>query len=320
MPLIITESEVASLLTMRDCIDALESAFKRQSEGMVENHPRRRLHPPDGLLHCMEACDLGLGRMGLKVYTSFRPKARFLVLLYDVANGDLLAIIEADKLGQMRTGAATGVAAKYSARTNAKVLGLFGAGWQAETQALAIAEVRKLDRILVYSRTPEKREEFANKLRGQVSATVEPVHSSDLVLAAADIIVTATTSKSPAFDGALLRPGTQINAVGSNSLAKAEIDVTTVARADRVIVDSIEQSKVESGDLVAPIELRKIRWEQIRELHEVVSGKVPGREFDEEITLFKSNGLAMEDVAAASLVYDRARERGIGQEIAMWNG
>jgi alanine dehydrogenase len=314
MALLITESEVAELLTMRDCIDALEGAFMRQAEGLVENLPRRRLHPPDGLLHCMEACDLGLGRMGLKVYTSFRPKARFMVLLYDSGNGDLLATIEADKLGQMRTGAATGVATKYMARKNASVLGLFGAGWQAETQALAVAEVRELSRILVYSRTPEKRQEFTGRLERMLAAEVIAADDPELVLAEADIVVTATTSKIPVFDGSLLRPGAHVNAVGSNSLAKAEVDVTTASRADRVVVDSIEQSKIESGDLLAPIELRKIRWEQVRELHEVVSGLYPGREADDEITLFKSNGLALEDIAAASLVYERAR----GREIGLW--
>src|SRR5258708_37171645 len=122
-------------------------------------------------------------------------------------------------------------------------------------------------------------------------------------MAESDIVVTATTSKTPVFDGSLLRPGTHVNAVGSNSLAKAEVDVTTVTRADRVVVDSIEQSKKESGDLLAPVELRKIRWVQVRELHEVVTGGDPGRESDEEVTLFMSNGLALEDIATASLVY-----------------
>src|SRR5256714_15631316 len=156
MALFITESEVAALLTIGDCINALEAAFKRQSEGLVENHPRRRLHPPDGLLHCMEAYDLGLGRMGLKVYTSFRSKARFMVLLYDSGNGDLLAMIEAEKLGQTRTGAATGIATKHMARKDSTVLGLFGAGWQAQTQALAVSGGGGPSRIVVFRRALEK--------------------------------------------------------------------------------------------------------------------------------------------------------------------
>lgn len=318
MPLLLTEQDVAELLTMSDCVGALEAAFQRQQTGQVMNHPRRRLHVPDGTFHCMEAADLGLGRMAIKAYASFRPRTRFLVLLHDTTNGDLLAIIEADRLGQMRTGAATGVATKYLAREDARTLGLFGAGWQAETQALAVAAVRPLDRIQVYSRTSDKRTAFAERMAVQLGIEVVPVESSEAALEDADIVVTATTTRTPLFDGKLLAEGTHVNAVGSNSLSKAEVDVTTVARAACVVVDSIEQSKLEAGDLLAPLEARKFRWEQAVELREIVSGVRVGRRDTEAITLFKSNGLALEDVAAASLVYDRAKAEGRGREVALW--
>src|ERR1051326_8079691 len=204
MPLLLTEADVAKLLDMPSCIAAVEEAFRRQDAGQVMNHPRRRLHPPDGLFHTMEAADLGLGRMAIKTYASFRPKTRFLVLLYDISNGDLLALIEADRLGQMRTGAATGAATRYMAREDASVLALFGAGWQAESQALAVAAVRSLQQIRVYSRTAATREEFAARVGAQIGLECVPADSPGAALDGADIVVTATTSRTPVFDGGLL--------------------------------------------------------------------------------------------------------------------
>ncbi len=316
--LLLTERDVAALLTMEDCIAALEESFRRQDAGMAINHPRRRLYVPEGTFHIMEAADLVARRMAIKAYASFRPATRFLVLLYDTASGDLLAMIEADRLGQIRTGAATGVATKYMARSDAKTLALFGAGWQAETQALAVAAARPLERIRVYSRTPERRADFVRRMKTAIQAEIAPADSPEQALEGADIVVTATTSRTPVFDGRLLAPGTHINAVGSNALSRAEVDITTVSRASRIVVDSLEQSRLEAGDLLAPVEARKLRWEQAHELREVVAGRRPGREKPEEITLFKSNGMALEDVAAASLVYEQARRQGMGREISLW--
>src|SRR5437763_135776 len=176
----------------------------------------------------------------------------------------------------MRTGAATGIATKYMAREDSRALGLIGAGWQAESQALAVSEARNLERILVYSRNPEKRAAFAERLGQITNVSSSAVASTEDLVAESDIIVSATTSRTPVFDGSLLLPGTHVNAVGSNSLARAEIDTETVKRASRIVVDSIEQSRVEAGDLLASIESRITRWEQIHELHEVVGGRHPG--------------------------------------------
>jgi ornithine cyclodeaminase/alanine dehydrogenase-like protein (mu-crystallin family) len=315
----LTEQDVAELLTMQECIQAVEDAFVRQDHGLVSNQPRRRLRVPAGLLHCMESADIGLGRMGVKVYTSFKAQTRFLVLLFDTESGEMLAMIEADRLGQMRTGAATGVATRHLAREDSAILCLFGAGWQAETQALGVAAVRKLKHVRVYSRTVERRQAFAERLSRQIDTEVIPADSAESAIDGADIIVTATTSRTPLFDGSLIRSGVHINAVGSNALTKAELDSTTVARADRIVVDSLEQARVESGDLLAAIESNRIRWEELVEVHEVVAGRRPGRSSSDEVTLFKSNGLALEDIAAASIVYDRALERKLGREIRLWS-
>lgn len=317
MARLLTEKEVESLLTMPDCIAALDDAFRHQAAGQVVNHARQRIYVPDGTFHLMQAADLTAHRLVVKAYASFRPKTRFLNLLYDTRTGDLLAILEADHLGRVRTGAATGVAARYMAREDADTLGLFGAGWQAETQAQAIAAVRPLKRILVYSRTPEKRDAFARRLAADLQIMVMPVKSPEEALRAG-IVVTATTSRQPVFDGANLLPGTLVCAVGANMLVRAEVDIETIARAACVVVDSVEQAQREAGDLLPAVEMRRFRWEQAVELKDVVSGRVAGRRDADDITLFKSNGIALEDVAAASLVYERAVAQGVGRDVAFW--
>lgn len=238
MPLLLTETDVARLLDMPSCIAAIEQAFLRHDAGQIINHPRRRLHAPDGLFHTMEAVDLGAGRMAIKTYSSFRPRTRFLVLLYDATTGDLLAMIEADRLGQMRTGAATGAATRYMARETASVLALFGAGWQAESQALAVAHVRALREIRVYSRRADARAEFAARMSDQIGVDCFSANSPETALEGADIIVTATTSRTPVFDGNLLGLGAHVNAAGSNSLAKVEVDIATVMRS--AVLSSIQ--------------------------------------------------------------------------------
>ncbi len=318
MPLFITESEVEQLLSVPLCIGALHASFANQAERSVINHPRRRLLLPGGTFHFMEAADLGLGRAAIKTYASYPPKTRFLVLLYDTATGDLLAIIEADRLGQLRTGAATGLATQLLSNDDASALAVFGSGWQAETQVLAIATVRKLTEIRVFSRSEEKRAAFASKMETALNTKCVAVESPAAALKGAHIIVTATTSRAPVFDGKDLEYGTHVNAVGSNMLSRAEIDITTVTRAKKIVVDSIEQAKMEAGDLLPAVDARKLRWEEVFELHQIVSGATIGRTGDEEITLFKSIGVALEDVAAASLVFDRAVEAGLGRQMEMW--
>jgi alanine dehydrogenase len=181
-----------------------------------------------------------------------------------------------------------------------------------------VAAVRPLRRVQVYSRSAERRREFARHLGGLIESEVAPVDTAAEALAGADIVVTATTSRVPVFDGTNLAAGTHVNAVGSNSLSKAEVDVATVARAGLVVVDSVEQARMEAGDLLAPVDARKFRWEQAVELREVVGGTRPGRTSPDEITLFKSIGIALEDAIAASLVYDRAVADGVGREIGLW--
>ncbi len=321
MALYLTEGDVGALLTMPEAIAALEAAFRRQAGGEVVNQPRRRLHLPNGTYHTMIAADLGLQAFGIKAYASFPPKTRFLLLLYSARNGDLLAIMEADKLGQMRTGAASGVATKWLARDpndGPLRVGIYGTGWQAETQLEAVCAARAVSEIVAYSRAAENRARFCKTMTERLGVPVRPAETSEAACRGLDVVITATSAREPVLRGEWLSPGTHLNIVGSNLLMKREVDDEAVRRADVIVVDSIEQSKLESGDLLAPFERRLFRWEQASELADVVGGRRAGRTRPEQITLFKSNGVALEDMAVACVVYEKAAALGVGQPFPMW--
>lgn len=315
MALFLTEDEVAELLPMAAALEAVEAAFKAQGLGLAINESRRRVRTPRGMLHIMSGAILPSGLLGFKAYTTFRSGSKFIFMLYSADDGRLLAVMQADKLGQLRTGAASGVATRYLARPDASVLGVIGAGWQAESQVEAICQVRPINLVRVYSRTPERRSAFAARMAERLGVRVEAVESALEAVKDADIVVTITTSREPVLLGEWLRPGMHINAAGSNSLLRRELDDEAVRRADLVFVDSKDQARIESGDLLGPIERGLISWEAVYELGQVVAGLHPGRQSADQITLFESHGLAIWDVAAAGAVYGRAREKGIGREI-----
>jgi ornithine cyclodeaminase/alanine dehydrogenase-like protein (mu-crystallin family) len=317
--LYLREAEVERLLTMEAALEAVEAAFRAQAEGLVANHPRRRLHPDRNVyFHYMAAADTSRGYFGMKLYSSAPAGVRFLVPLYQTETGALLALLEADCLGRMRTGAASGVATKYMARADAARVGILGSGHQAPTQLEALARVRRLAGVRVYSPSAERRRAFAERMSARLGLAVLPVETAERAVGEADIVVVCTSAKQPALQGAWLAPGAHVNAVGANFPQKRELDDVAVSRAGRIVVDSLEQSRDEAGDLIAPFQSDPERWREVRELSEVVAGKFPGRASDREITLFKSNGVALEDVAAAACVYERARAEGAGQWVKMW--
>src|SRR3712207_6122591 len=298
---------------MPSALSAVESVLRDQAEGRATNRARRRVALPKGGLNYMAAGAPETGAMGLKVYSVARSGARFYTMLFDPESGELLSILQSDKLGQMRTGAASGVATKHLAREDATTLGIYGAGWQAERQLEAVAAVRDLECVIVYSRREESRKAFAEKMGERLGMEVETTHAPDEP-AAQDIVVTATTSGEPVLLGEWLRPGTHVNAAGSNFLFKSEIDREVVRRASFVCVDSREEIGLEAGDLLHSLETGIILPEAIYELGQVISGQVKSRRGPEDITLFASQGLALEDLAAARVVYDRAIERGRSEE------
>src|ERR1044071_4589991 len=319
MTLLLKEKDVTELLDIRVAIEAVEEVLRDQAEGRATNRPRYRVSMPASQLHVMAAGDKRLGVAGAKIYAVSRKGARFLVLLYDGESGDMLAMIEADRLGQMRTGAASGVATKYMSRESADTLGVYGSGWQAESQMMAVCAVRQIKTARVYSRDAERREAFARRMSTLLRCEVVPVDSPEKAARGCSIIATATSAREPVLKGEWIEPGTHINAAGSNFLSKAEIDVDTIRRASVIVVDSIEQSRAEAGDLMPAIERGVISWESVTELGRIIAGLESGRTSADDITIFKSNGIALEDISTAFRLYNLARERGIGQNIELWS-
>jgi ornithine cyclodeaminase/alanine dehydrogenase-like protein (mu-crystallin family) len=319
MTLHISEAEVRSVLTMSIAIEAVEEISRKQANGEVIVHPRRRFElPAGGFFHYMAAADFKAGYVAMKQYTFVRGKIRFLVPLYEVATGDLVALIEADYMGQLRTGAASGVATKYLARPDARIAAIIGTGGQARTQLEAIAEVRKLETVRVHGRDPDRREKFAKEMNRRLGFPVIPAASAGEAVRGADIVCTATTASQPIVTGADLGTGVHINAIGANHAHKRELDDEAVASADLIVVDSVEQSRQEAGDLIIAFKGDEVCWTGVKKLSDVVAAKTAGRTSAGEVTLFKSNGIASWDLAVAMRVYALARDRGLGRRLPLW--
>ena len=318
MALFLTEDDVAGLLTMDMALEAVEEVFRLQAEGKATNSPRSRLRLPSGVFNLMSAAAPGLGVMGLKAYAVTRGNpTRFHVQLSSTETGELLAIMEASTLGQVRTGAASGVATKYMAREDASTVGIIGAGYQARSQLEAVCGVRDISAAKVYSRTSERRETFAAEMSERLGIAVSAVDSAASCVGDSDVVITITSSSRPVLNGEWLTPGTHINASGANHWMRTELDGEAVKRASVVVTDDVEQAKLECGDLIYPVERGIIRWEQVRNLSEVIAGRATGRNAADDITLFESQGLALEDIATGIRVYELAVERGVGQELAL---
>jgi alanine dehydrogenase len=319
MTLLLTEADVRSLLTMPVAIEVVEESLRLQGKGELILHPRRRIKMPDNaLLHYMAAADPLHGYIGMKIYTVTHGGARFVVPLFRSTTGEMAALIEADALGQIRTGAATGVATKYLANAKASSVGIIGTGYQARTQLEAVAVVRRLQRVRAYGRDPERRAKFCREMSERIGLSVGAASSSEEAVRGADIVITATSATQVVLEGAWLSPGMHINAMGANWPQKRELDAAAVGRADLVVVDSIEQSKMEAGDLIQAFGDDQSRWTTVQELGRIVVAQASGRTTADQITLFKSNGIAAWDLAAAVRVYEMAVARGMGQTVPLW--
>jgi ornithine cyclodeaminase/alanine dehydrogenase-like protein (mu-crystallin family) len=305
----ITEQQVIDRLSMAKAIELVDRSFRQLADGTAINHPRRRLILPTGsLLHYMAASD---GQYyGAKIYaTNPRYGAHFLFLLYRAADAQPLAIIEANHLGQIRTGAASGLATKFMAREDAATLAIIGSGFQARTQLEAMLAVRPIAEVRVWSRDPAKRAAFA------AATNARGVETAEQAVRGAHIVVTATYAKDPVLSAEWVEPGTHVNAMGSNQATRREIPAELVRRADLIAVDSIEQSRMESGDLLMALDEADWSSPRIVELKDVVTGRAQTRTTPDQVTLFKSIGLAVEDVIAAAFVYERAQAQGIGTPV-----
>jgi alanine dehydrogenase len=309
LPLYLTEANVTSLLAPADALEAVEGSFLRLAAGAVENRPRERLRLEDGSFAVMPAVDRELQLAGVKTYAWLPSGTPFVVVLFDTERAELAAVIEADKLGQLRTGAASGVAAKYLARAGATSLGVLGCGWQARSQVACIREALPgIERVVAYCRTPERLAEFCQETGAEAGES----HRDP---AGCDVVVTVTTSRDPVLRGEWLRAGTLVCAVGANYPSARELDNVVLERAAFVCCDSREQARLESGDLIEPVEAGVLDWLEVHELQEVVGGELEGRQSDDDIIVFKSNGIAAWDVAIGAVALDKARKKKVGRRI-----
>ena len=309
MPLYLSEQDVAGLLTPADAVPVIEECFRRLASGAAVNEPRKRLPLPGGYFAVMAATDTELRYAGLKSYALVEGKLAFVVCLFSLADGALAGVLEADRLGQVRTGAASGVAAKYLARDGASTLGLIGCGWQAESQLAAItAAVPSVERAFAWCRTSDRLKTFCEATGAQPAESAQGA-------AACDIVVTATTAKDPVLRGEWLVEGALVCAIGANDPAARELDNRVLERASFVCCDSLAQARLESGDLIEPVATGVLDWLEVHELQEVVAGATHGRAGARDIVVFKSNGIAAWDVAAGAEALARANANGVGRQL-----
>lgn len=312
MPLYLTEDDVLGLITIDDAIEAVQAGFAAWARGEASNLPRQRVRLPNGEFNMMSAAAPGLGVMGLKAYGG-GSRSGFHVQLSSTDTGELLAIIEASRLGQLRTGAASGLATRHMARADASTVGVLGAGYQARTQLEAVARVRRITSAKVFSPTQRRRQSYASEMSTCLGFEVTPVETAESCVRGSDIVIVVTNASTPVLNGSWLESGTHVNAAGANSHRRRELDDDAVKKASIVVVDDLDQARIECGDIIHAADLGVMRWEQVRSLAEVVGGVTPGRSSDEEITLFESQGVALEDVALAATAHQMALERGVGE-------
>jgi ornithine cyclodeaminase/alanine dehydrogenase-like protein (mu-crystallin family) len=320
MAVLLSDKDVRELLSMDAALAAVEAAFRDWANAAASNVPRQRGSLPGVTLNVMPSVSTALDAAGVKCYPIIRKdvtvSSSSTMLVYRISTGALAGVMEATALGQIRTGAASGVASKYLARPESRVMTLFGAGWQAESQLEAIARVLpKLERVNVIGRSPQRVQSFCEKMKPLVDAELVIAEDAKSAVQEADVITTITGSAAPVFDGRWLRPGVHINAAGSNFANKRELDAAAVKRADRIVADDVAVARLESGDLIGAEAQAGLDWSAVLPLSDVVAGKAAGRTSPGEVTLFESQGIGLEDLAAACRVLQLARERGVGMEI-----
>lgn len=311
----LSEGDVRSVADMPLALEAAERTFAELASGNAVNIPRSRAAAPGIMLHSMSAASPGAMVLGTKTYVTTKEGAYFQVTLWDALSGRPLCIIEADYLGQLRTGAASGLACRLMSNPESQVVGCLGSGQQARTQLQAICLSRPIDRIEVYSRNSERCLLFADEISQLCDVQTVAVHSPDEAASEKDIVVCATSSKTPVFQGAVLTPGTHLCVVGSNYRTKSEVDLETIRRSDWIVCDDLAGSRNEAGDFLSAIEAGCLEWSRVQELGKVLAGEQTGRAHEDDITLFKSVGLAIQDIILGMAIYERARDEGLGQKL-----
>lgn len=310
--LYLKEAEIKTLITMKEAIEATENAFVAKARQRAYDVPRQRVRLPEASLNIMQGASLDHDVLGFKAYYVLPTGHTSLIQLIDRHSGRLEAILEAHWLGRLRTGAATAVAAKHLGKQASRTVGMFGSGRQAGSQLQALAAVMDVSRAKVFSRDKEKLRQFCSTMSAELEMDIRPAESPREVVAASDVIVTVTKGGAPVFDGSWLEAGQFISCVGVNTLARQEIDLTTVKRANVVVADSRDTARNESGDLFQAVEAGILGWENVIDFADVAAGLRKGRTSEADIVLFESQGMALQDIYCAMHVVRAAKERGVG--------
>ena len=318
MPLLLTDKEVNELMTMEDCVAVMEDLMGQTAQGLTWMQARTHMRTPQGFHHVMPGGIFGSKVVGIKIYTARYPAgSRFITVLHDSENGDLLALMQGGRCSQLRTGALSGVATRHMAREDASTVAIIGTGAQGRAQLEGVCAVRDVKSIRAFDIVPERCQAFAAEMQDLLGVEVTASTSAAECVKGADIVTTMTTSPNPVLLGEWLEPGMHINACGGNHWTRRELDEAAVGRADTVVVDSVDEAKRYGGNLVFPIETGVIHWGQVSELWEVASGRVSGRPSADAVTLFEAHGIGISDVAAAAYVYRKAVEQGLGTELPL---
>ncbi len=315
MALFLRDEDVQRSVSMEEMLEAIESMQRQFGRGEATNLVRRKIIARGGMLSVMGGGLFHEGVFGVKTYTVVQGKYSFQVSLYDAGTGELLCYTQANRLGQLRTGATTGIAVKYLSNADSATIGIIGTGYQAPTQLEAISQVRNIRQVRAYSRTTEHREAFAGQMTESLGVEVTPVSSGQEAVTGADIIVCIAATMEPVLEGNWLAPGATVIGAGPTTWRAREVDDATISRADKIFVDSAEQAPAEVGDLAGAVDRGLLQWSQVQELRHAVAGLVSGRDGQDQLIYAKLMGTGVADVAAAKLAYDRAKAQGLGTEM-----
>ena len=315
MTLFLKDEDVAQCVTMDAMLEAIESMQHQYGDGQAHNMTRRKIIAEGGMLSVMGGGLFHQGLLGVKTYTVVKGAYSFQVSLYDANTGELLLYTQANRLGQLRTGATTGVAVKYLANPGDATVGIIGTGGQAATQLEAVSKVRGINKIKAFSRTQDRREEFARRITDTMGVEVSAAASNEDAVRDCDIVLCIAANMEPVVEGTWLKDGSTVIGAGPTTWRAREVDEETLKRAGKLIVDSTEQAAIEAGDLCSAVDKGIIQWSKVHELRHVVSGAVTGRDDQGQIVYAKIMGTGVADVAAAKLAYDSAKAQGLDTEM-----
>ena len=315
MTLFLKDEDVHQCVSMDDMIEAIESMQEHYGRGEAYNLTRRKIIGSGGMLGVMGGGLFHQGLLGVKTFTIANESYSFQVSLYEADTGKLLSYIQANRLGQLRTGATTGVAVKYLANQEPATVGIIGTGGQAPTQLEAVCKVRDVEKVKIYSRNPDRREAFAQSTAEALGIEIKAATTNQEAVLDSDIVICIAANTSPVVEGVWLGPGATVIGAGPTSWRDQEVDDVTFQRAGKIFVDSTEQATLEAGDMASAVDRGLLQWSQVLELRYAVAGLVQGRDDQDQIVYAKLMGTGVADVAAAKLAYDKARAMGLGLEM-----